>query len=468
MNFRDLSDSYKLITLAEFALYFSVLFFCSIIHHKLGLSDEPSMPTNILAVYSVILALLVLLTSLSLGLYNPRAREPFRNVIKRLALAWSLGIVEFAILILIFISPFPFSLELSVTVLVAGFFAAVILRYILTVRFNLLGFNKLRVLILGSGERASIIEKRMRRQVDRHGFELVGMMIMPGDADGKVRSEKKLAIAPGALASFVADNQIHEIVVACDERRNNLPVDELFACKIRGTNIIDILDFIERETGQIAVNLIYPSWVIYSNGFSSTHYVRDSLDWLFNAMLGFIVLFFTWPLMLLTALAIKLEDGFSAPVIYFQNRVGLGGKVFKIFKFRSMKTDAESAGTAVWAKKGDDRITRVGKVIRKYRLDELPQLYNVFRGDMGFVGPRPERPEFVHKLIRSIPYYNERHNVKPGLTGWAQLKYPYGSSEADAEEKLKYDLYYLKHRSFFLDIKILVTTVEIVMFGQGR
>ena len=180
-----------------------------------------------------------------------------------------------------------------------------------------------------------------------------------------------------------------------------------------------------------------------------------------------IVLFFCWPLMLITAIAIKLDDGFGAPIFYFQERVGLDGRTFRIIKFRSMRTDAES-GSAVWASINDDRTTRIGGFIRKYRLDELPQIYNVLKGDMGFVGPRPERPEFVQDLIRSIPYYNERHNVKPGLTGWAQLKYPYGSTEEDAAEKLKYDLYYLKHRSFLLDIKILVRTVEIVLFGKGR
>ena len=244
-------------------------------------------------------------------------------------------------------------------------------------------------------------------------------------------------------------------------------MDELFACKIRGINIIDILDFIERETGQVAVNLIYPSWVIYSNGFASSHYLRNALDWVFNASMAAIVLLFLWPIMLLTALIIKIEDGIRAPVFYYQERVGLDGKVFRIVKFRSMRTDAETNG-AVWATTNDKRTTRIGHFIRKYRIDELPQIYNVLRGEMGFVGPRPERPEFVQNLIRAIPYYNERHNVTPGLTGWAQLKYPYGATEEDAQEKLKYDLYYIKHRSFLLDLNILVRTVEVVLFGKGR
>jgi lipopolysaccharide/colanic/teichoic acid biosynthesis glycosyltransferase len=183
--------------------------------------------------------------------------------------------------------------------------------------------------------------------------------------------------------------------------------------------------------------------------------------------MGFALLIITWPIMLITALLIKLDDGFKAPIFYFQERVGLDGQAFKIIKFRSMRIDAEKNG-AQMASENDDRTTKIGKSIRKYRVDELPQIYNVMRGEMGFVGPRPERPEFVQQLIKNIPYYNERHNVKPGLTGWAQLKYPYGATEEDSLEKLKYDLYYIKHRSFMLDLLILIRTVEIVLFGKGR
>lgn len=171
--------------------------------------------------------------------------------------------------------------------------------------------------------------------------------------------------------------------------------------------------------------------------------------------------------MLITALLIKLDEGLKAPIFYLQERVGLDGQAFNIYKFRSMRLDAEKDG-AQMAQLNDDRTTKIGKFIRKYRIDELPQIYNVIKGDMGFVGPRPERPEFVQQLIKNIPYYNERHNVKPGLTGWAQLKYPYGSTEKDSLEKLKYDLYYIKHRSFLLDLLILIRTVEIVLFGKGR
>ena len=344
-------------------------------------------------------------------------------------------------------------------------FIACIIRYVVY-QIDFFGFNKRKVLVLGAGQRASIIEKRMRRDVDRQGFSMHGFVVMPGDDEDGIVNENRIEL-DGSLVVYAMDNEIDEIVVASDERRSNLPVDELFACKIRGIEVTEILDFIERETGQIAVNLIYPSWVIYSNGFASANHLRNTLDWIFNASIAFVLFLLTWPVMLITAILIKLDEGLKAPVFYYQERVGLDGQAFNIIKFRSMRIDAEKDGARM-AAKDDDRTTRIGKFIRKYRVDELPQIYNVMRGDMGFVGPRPERPEFVQKLIKNLPYYNERHNVKPGLTGWAQLKYPYGATQEDSLEKLKYDLYYIKHRSFMLDLLILIRTVEIVLFGKGR
>lgn len=465
-NFRDLSTGFKILVVIELCIYFSSVFLAIAANNWLQWSTQALPVANVIAIYAIIFALLVLLTSLSLGLYNPRMRENYRSVFRRLILAVALGSAEFTLLVSLFMHEQPFATEILVAAAAIGFVLTSLVRYLISA-FDLLGFNKSNVLVLGAGERASIIERRMRRKVDRHGFNLFGFVIIERDSQAGIQRERKISIEKGALLSFVLENEIDEIVVACDERRNNLPLEELFACKIRGVNIIDILDFIERETGQVAVNLIYPSWVIYSNGFASTHYLRDALDWVFNAAMACIVLVLLWPIMLITAIAVKLEDGIRAPIFYYQDRVGLDGRVFQIIKFRSMRTDAETEG-AVWATTNDVRATRIGNFIRKYRIDELPQIYNVLCGEMGFVGPRPERPEFVQDLIRAIPYYNERHNVKPGLTGWAQLKYPYGSSEEDSQEKLKYDLYYIKHRSFLLDLNILLRTVEIVLFGKGR
>ena len=310
----------------------------------------------------------------------------------------------------------------------------------------------------------------MRRSVDKRFFEIVGFAHIEGDKSACIPEEKLVSFDyQQNLFQYAVDNGIDQLVIACDERRNMLPVEDLFKCKSRGIEVIEILDFIERETGQIAVNLIYPSWIIYGNGLDLNQRFKTNLDYKLNLLLAVILLAVTWPIMLLTALLIYLEDGrrTGTSVFYRQVRVGFDGKPFYILKFRSMKPDAEKNG-ARWASADDDRVTRVGKYIRKYRIDELPQLMNVLKGEMGFVGPRPERPEFVNELVKDIPYYSQRHNVKPGLTGWAQLKYPYGATAEDAQEKLKFDLYYIKHRSLLLDLMILVRTVEIVLFGKGR
>lgn len=463
-KFRDLSSGSKSLVLLEFIFFAGSLLFSVYLNSVLGLVEAKNVEINFIFVHSMIFALVVQLSSLALGLYNSKLRENFRGVVRRLLVSVAIAFFVTAILNP-FYGAFALPIELLALSSVITLVAASFFRYF-TLQIDFFGFNKRRVLVLGAGERASIIEKRMRRDVDRQSFYMHGFIIMEGDSENGIQNETKISL-DDSLVSYALEHDIDEIVVASDERRNNLPVDELFACKIRGVEITEILDFIERETGQIAVNLIYPSWVIYSNGFASANYLRNTLDWVFNASMGFFLFLFTWPIMLVTALLIKLDEGLKAPVFYFQERVGLDGQAFNIVKFRSMRIDAEKDGARM-ASENDDRTTKIGKFIRKYRVDELPQIYNVMRGDMGFVGPRPERPEFVQDLIKNLPYYNERHNVKPGLTGWAQLKYPYGATQEDSLEKLKYDLYYIKHRSFLLDLLILIRTVEIVLFGKGR
>lgn len=334
-----------------------------------------------------------------------------------------------------------------------------------------MGLSSSRILVLGAGARASTIETGMRRNVDRMGFELVGFVPIPGDdREGGVRREKIIHVkVDDSFRQFLTDNDIEEVIVACDQRRGTLPVSVLFDCRLRGIEVTDLLDFMERERGQIVVDLVYPSWVIYSNGFHSQNYLRESIDYLLNVTLATFVMFFAWPLMLITSVVIYIDDGFrtGASVLYRQERVGQDGKLFNILKFRSMRPDAEKDG-AKWATKNDNRVTTIGSFIRKYRIDELPQLFNVLKGEMSFIGPRPERPEFVQQLVKEVPYYNQRHNVKPGLAGWAQLNYPYGASVKDSLEKLKFDLYYVKHQSMLLDILILIRTVEVVLFGKGR
>ncbi|MBL4941961.1 MAG: TIGR03013 family PEP-CTERM/XrtA system glycosyltransferase [Colwellia sp.] len=463
-KFRDLSVASKSIIIIEFFLLLISLPLVVYGNSIFIIVNSSVIPDNYLFIYSLVFALFNQLTSLALGLYNSKMRVNFRGVIRRLLMS-----IAVAFFIITIANPlygqYALPIEILAMTSLLSFIIVSLFRY-LTFQIDFFGFNKQVILVIGAGERASIIERRMRRDVDRQNFSVHGYVIMNGDAEEGIKQETRIALK-GSLVNYSLKHQIDEIVVASDERRDNLPVDELFACKIRGIEITEILDFIERETGQIAVNLIYPSWVIYSNGFASVNHLRNTLDWIFNASMALVLFALTWPIMLITVILMKLNEGFTAPIFYTQERVGLDGEPFNIIKFRSMRLDAEKFG-AQMASEDDPRITKIGNYLRKYRIDELPQIYNVMRGDMGFVGPRPERPEFVQSLIKNIPYYNERHNVKPGLTGWAQLKYPYGSTEADSLEKLKYDLYYIKHRSFMLDLLILVRTVEIVLFGKGR
>ncbi len=322
---------------------------------------------------------------------------------------------------------------------------------------------KRRIIVYGAGTRAHSIAQ-LRRRTDQRGFQLVGYVAAEGDPVRVPR--EKLIRANGSLLELAVDQRIEEIVVAMDDRRRSFPVQELLDCRLTGVEIVDLVTFLERETGKVRLDVLNPSWIIFADGFRRDPW-RQSVERSFDVAVSLLLLAITWPVMLLTAMAIKLEDGWRAPVLYRQARVGLNCREFQVMKFRSMCPDAEVDGKARWATHGDERVTRVGTVIRKLRIDELPQVLNVLKGDMSFVGPRPERPEFVAELSDRIPYYRERHSVKPGITGWAQLCYPYGASERDAIEKLQYDLYYVKNHSLFFDLMILLQTAEVVLWGKG-
>ena len=417
-----------------------------------------------------IFSVLVVISGLSVGLYEIKLRETFRGIIRRIFVSVAISYFIIEVITNTFLNNVEISQYYLPTYAGMTILVLIVFRYFLN-RLGILGLGQSKIVIIGAGERASIIEKRMRREVDRFGFELLGFIPIQGDnREEGIKNEKLIHVnIDENFRNFISDNDIDEIVIACDQRRGTLPVEVLFDCRLRGVEVSDLLDFMERESGQIVVNLMYPSWVIYSNGFNSQNYLRDALDYSMNCIMATIVLMLSWPFMLLTAVIIFFEDVNvkNASVFYKQQRVGHNGQLFNIIKFRSMRPDAEKDG-AKWATTNDSRVTKVGQFIRKYRIDELPQLLNVFRGEMSFIGPRPERPEFVEQLIREIPYYNQRHNVKPGLAGWAQLNYPYGASVEDSMEKLKFDLYYVKHQSIMLDILILIRTVEVVLFGKGR
>jgi len=259
--------------------------------------------------------------------------------------------------------------------------------------------------------------------------------------------------------------KVDEIIVAVRERRGGaLPLRELLDCKLSGVRVLDLASYFERALGQLRLDSLRVGWLIFGEGFRQS-WRRTTFKRFFDVVVASMLLLLAMPVMLVTALLIILEDGF--PVFYRQERVGLEGRLFKVIKFRSMRNNAESDGKPRWATTNDDRVTRVGRVIRKLRIDELPQLCNVLAGDMSLVGPRPERPYFVDQLTRDIPFYAVRHSVKPGLTGWAQVCYHYGSTVDDSVQKLQYDLYYVKNHTLFVDIVILFQTVGVVLTGKG-
>jgi sugar transferase (PEP-CTERM system associated) len=304
----------------------------------------------------------------------------------------------------------------------------------------------------------------LRRRNDQRGFKVVGFV--PSRNDERVIPEDKLVSQDAPLVATAAELEIDEIVVAMDDRRQQYPLKDLLDCRLAGIEVIELASFFERETGKVYLDILIPSWMIFGEGFRRD-FLRRYSERAFDLSASFVLLVLALPIIVLTVLAIKIEEGLRAPVLYGQPRVGYAGRVFRVLKFRSMRIDAEKDGRARWATQNDDRVTRVGRFIRKVRIDELPQLFNVLTGRMSFVGPRPERPEFVKQLSESIPYYDVRHAVKPGITGWAQLCYPYGASEEDALQKLQYDLYYVKNHSLVIDILILLQTVEVVLFNKG-
>ena len=322
---------------------------------------------------------------------------------------------------------------------------------------------KKRVLVLGAGTRAAKVHALEQDGQGRQGFQVIGYLPLKGGHH--FVDKNKIITEPGTIYSIVEKYQIDEIVVGVRDRRDGgMPVDQVLQCKVRGIPVIDLSSFFERETGHVQLQSLNPSWIIFSDGFVQGS-LRDVSKRLFDIFASSLLLLLTLPLMLVTAIAIPLES--RGPILYRQERVGQGDKNFQVLKFRSMRTDAEKDGRPQWAGKNDSRVTRIGAIIRKLRVDELPQILNVLKGEMSFVGPRPERPFFVEQLGQQIPYYIYRHNVKPGITGWAQICYPYGASVEDSIEKLQYDLYYVKNHSLFLDLIILFQTIQVILFGQG-
>lgn len=449
----------QLVWLLEMALLMLAVTFAA----KLRFFDNAGIhPLDFLLLYPIRTALVAFAITgamAAFGLYQPYSRLQRTELLLRLTLSFGFGGV--GLFVLYYLVPQSYiGRGVLAMALGLGFIGVVAARYLVLQLFGAQAFKR-RVLVYGAGRNANLINTRLRRVSDRRAFLIVGFLPISGQAEEV--EESQLVRSPELLQAVAERLGIHEIVVAPDERRGGLPMEQLLACAQRGIAVTDLTAFFEREAGKIKLSVLNPSTLVFSGGFDHSLPRRLSKR-AFDIAAAIILLLLAWPAMLLVALAIFLESG--APVLYRQVRVGQSGRDFSLIKFRSMRTDAEKNG-AQWAQKNDDRITRVGHFIRLTRLDELPQLFNVLSGDMSFVGPRPERPQFVDQLCQEIRYYDIRHSVKPGLTGWAQLRYPYGASVKDAEEKLKFDLFYVKNQGLILDLMILLQTVEVVMFRRG-
>ena len=397
-------------------------------------------------------------------LYDLPAMRRYRQVVTNLAKA--LGVATVLLMMLFYVLP-VLTLGRGVFLVNLGLAFAALALFRLLVSWSSvhphLGLRE-RVLILGSGTQAIEIA-RATLERSNAGFHIIGFADDKPDLVGKSLINPSVLGLTDDLYNLVEMHEIDRIVVAVEDRRGNLPTGELLNLSLSGRVAVeDCARYYERLTGKISTEMLRPSWLIFSRGHRYTdlaHHVRRLLN-VGLAAVGFTV---SLPIMALVALAVKLDS--RGPIFYIQERVGKNGRLFKIIKFRSMRSDAEQDSGPVWAETADPRVTRIGKIIRKLRLDELPQFVNVLRGDMNFVGPRPERTVFVNQLNAIIPYYSQRHLIKPGLTGWAQIKYPYGSSVEDAIEKLRYDLFYVKNQSFLLDAIIIFETVKTVLFGRG-
>lgn len=426
---------------------------------------------------AAIYALVMITSMFAMGQYQSpglKGRHYFPVILQRTTLSLLLG--SLALLIVYYVFP---GLLIGRGILAYSAVCSLVgLSALRTLLYHTVGGEALRrkILILGVGELASnLLEsddggshngKQPGRSLSPHfaSYSIHGFVQL---ANEEIKVPDKYLVNTGDdLSEYCQEYKIDEIVVAISDRRKKLPIKDLLDCKLDNINCIDFVAFWEREKGMLRLDMLNPSWMIFNEG-SNTSNFGNIVQRLFDITLSFIILAFMFPILVLTAILIFVESGFSGPIFYKQVRVGFNGKTFNLLKFRSMIINAEKDGEAKWAAQSDNRITWVGRFIRKVRIDELPQVLNIFRGDMSIVGPRPERPEFVEKLSENIPFFSVRHSVKPGLAGWAQLKYPYGASEQDAYNKLQYDLYYVKNHSVVMDALILLQTVEVILLGKG-
>ena len=400
---------------------------------------------------------IVMISLFTMGLHHRRYIAVQKMVPLRMAASHAMAFMAL-IFIFYFVPGTRIWLSALIPAMCISYVSLCICRFVF-VRAAKVGLFRHPVLILGAGAQAKRIE--LAEAAGR--IRCVGF-VAPDNTRIEVSPDRVIPVRE-SLTELAHRYGAAEIVVGLEERRGKVPTDELLTCRLHGFWISDFSSFMERETGQVELQSLDPSWLIFSDGFSAQHRIERLIKRIFDVVASSILLAFAIPVSAMAAIAIYLEDG--GPIFYRQERIGLHGRPFRLLKFRSMKVDAESDGVARWASVGDQRITRVGALIRKTRVDEIPQVINVLKGEMSFVGPRPERPSIVDELGRTIPFYRYRHMVKPGITGWAQINYPYGASTEDAYQKLKFDLYYIKNYSLVLDFLILIQTIRVVLWPQG-
>jgi len=408
---------------------------------------------------TVAMAVLTVIMLYAMGLYAWHVARSYLDLLLRILVALGLALAVYVIFAYAFGAlnvPFP-----AMLTAVAGSFAGIALVHDMFLRVADLAHLKNQVLVFGTGEYAQRLEAlEDRGRASR--YRIAGFVSIEPSAD--VVTPERIIELPNDLVAYVHGLGIDEVVLAPQDRRGNLPLDALVAVRLSGVPVTPYSTFCERAEGAVPLDELKPSWFFEGSGFRTGSWHMRAKR-VVDVAISLALLITTFPVMLMVALAIKLES--PGPVLYTQSRVGQGGRVFKLYKFRSMRDDAEAEGVPQWARQSDVRVTRVGKLIRKTRLDEIPQAFNVVKGEMSFVGPRPERPEFVEILAEQIPFYRERHCVKPGITGWAQLNYPYGASVEDARQKLSFELFYIKHFSIAFDLGIALQTVRVIIWNEG-
>lgn len=452
---------YLLLGSIEFGLLFCSVYLLHYLQTAFNIVPTSHISTSFVDAFGY--AIILSCGSLAMGVYLAMMREGFTSMFFRTLVAYCfLGALAVSLLS-IFFPLFDFGGTNLFLVVMVSTGLILSTRQIFSRVVDSEQISR-RLVVLGTGDSAQQLQRDYEKVRRGLAIRVIGYI-----GSDKNAIDASYCIAPPSdWLAFCRANKVSEIVVAEQERRSSdgaaLPLDQLIQCKLAGIEVINAINFYERELTKINLDITRPSSILFADGFrqsKSRDWAKRAFDLTVSLLLALVLL----PFIALAALAVFIETG--RPILYSQTRTGKDGKPFKIYKLRSMRQDAEKHGKAVWASANDSRITKVGAFIRNTRLDEIPQLWNVLKGEMSFVGPRPERPEFVEQLEKEIPFYQHRHAIKPGLMGWAQLNYPYGASVADARGKLEYDLYYVKNQSFIMDILIMIQTVEVILLGKG-